>query len=230
MSSTYQLVILCIFIYVSTFLGLKIWHSKIRVPRRLEFIKRYHFGTSLKNKIAEEYPKLSSYDIDIVLDGLKQFFIVAYLAKGRRIGMPSVIVDAAWHHFILHTIDYHNFCKKAFGKLFNHTPNSSIENPKDIAIELRCTWQIACELENVNPKHPTRIPLLFGLDSRLKIENGNYYELLENELRFGEKKGSPTAETAYPVSLCSGCAGTTQASEIGCTGGSGCGGGGCSGG
>ncbi len=228
MSSTYQLVILCIFIYVGAFFGFKIWHSKIRVPRRLEFIKRYQFGTSLKKKIAEQYPILSSSEMDLVLNALKQFFIVAHLAKGRRIGMPSLIVDAAWHHFILHTIDYHNFCGKAFGKLLNHTPNSSIENPEDIAIELKRTWLIACEIENVNPKYPIRIPLLFGIDSKLKIENGNYYELIENELRFGEKKVSPTADTTYPVSLCSGCAGTTHVGGDGCSGG--CGGGGCSGG
>ncbi len=133
--------------------------------------------------------------------------------------MPSLIVDAAWHHFILHTIEYHNFCKKAFGRRFNHTPNSSIENPKDIAIELKRTWRIACNIENIKPKYPTRIPLLFALDSKLKIEKGNYYELIENELRFGAQQKTSSSEAAYPVFLCGACGGATSLGGGGCGGG-----------
>ena len=231
MNTNYKLVLIGILLYVVTYCGYLIWHSKIRVPRRLEFIKRYHFNSSIRDKIAEDYPALSSYDVNLVLNGLKQFFIIAHFAGNRRIGMPSLIVDAAWHHFILHTLDYHDFCKNSFGRIFNHTPNSSIENPTNIAIELKRTWHIACNIENIKPKYPTRIPLLFALDSKLKIEKGNYYELIENELRFGAKQKTSSSEAAYPVFLCGACGGATNLGfGDGGDGGGGCGGGGCSGG
>ena len=234
MNEQYQLILLALLIYVVTYFGHRIWHKKIRIPRRREFIKRYHFSASIHKKLAEDHPNLSSHDINMILDGLKQFFIIAHVAENRRIGMPSLIVDTAWHHFILHTVEYNHFCKQAFGQLFNHTPNSSIKRPEDVASELKLTWQIACNIENVNPKHPTRIPLLFSLDSKLDIPNGNYYELIEDELRFGHKNKDSHAQTTYPVTMCVSCAGGSSnnfGSGGGCSGGGGCAGGGsCAGG
>ena len=220
------------------FTGWKVWQSTIGKTRRRGFIARYRFSESLRAKVATDLPGNSSSDIDLVLEGLRQFFTIAHLAGRARIGMPSKVVDIAWHHFILHTIDYQAFCKGAFGRFYNHMPSSPVEQAEDLQMELRRTWSIACRLENVDPGHPTRIPLLYRLDAMLKIEDGHYYELVEGRVRYGkvreedrEEKGS----LATPVVLCGGAL-------VGCGGGSsgggwswgdgggGDGGGGCSGG
>ena len=38
----------------------------------------------------------------------------------------------------------------------------------------RCWWH-ACRDENINPRAPTRLPLLFALDAKLDIPNGFRY-------------------------------------------------------
>ena len=219
------------------FLGWQIWQRTIGKARRLEFITRYRFNESLRVKIAADLPNNSSSDIDLVLDGLRQFFTIAHHAGKARIGMPSKVVDIAWHHFILHTIDYHAFCKGAFGHFYNHMPSSPIEQAEDVQMELRRTWSIACKLENVDPKQPTRVPLLYRLDAQLKIEDGHYYELVEGRVRYGREERADREEkgtVATSVLLCGGmlvgCSGFSNGGG-GCSGDSGCsGGGGCSGG
>ena len=109
------------------FTGWKVWQSTIGKTRRRDFIARYRFNASLRAKIAADLPDNSSSDIDLVLEGLRQFFTIAHLAGKARIGMPSKVVDIAWHHFILHTVDYHAFCKGAFGRFYNHMPSSRVE-------------------------------------------------------------------------------------------------------
>ena len=41
-------------------------------------------------------------------------------------------------------------------------------------------------LENVDPKHPTRIPLLYQLDTLLNIEDRHHYELVDEKVRYGK--------------------------------------------
>jgi len=40
---------------------------------------------------------------------------------------------------------------------------------------LRRVWWFACKEENINPRAPTRLPLLFALDAKLRIANGFVY-------------------------------------------------------
>ncbi len=239
MESSIVLFALVAFVLVSlSITSWKIWQNTIGKTRRRDFIVRYRFNASLRAKIAADLPDNSSSDIDLVLEGLRQFFTIAHHAGKARIGMPSKVVDIAWHHFILHTIDYHAFCKGAFGHFYNHMPSSPVEQAEDVQMELRRTWSIACKLENVDPGHPTRIPLLYRLDAMLKIEDGHYYELVEGRVRYGKVREEDREEKgamATPVLLCGGmlvgCGGGCGGGGDGggCSGG-GCGGGGCSGG
>ena len=100
--------------------------------------------------------------------------------------MPSKEVDVAWHHFILHSIDYSALCKQAFGEFYNHMPSSPIQTAEDIQVELKRTWSIACMLENIDPKHPTRIPPLYRLDGLLNVEDGHCYKLGHGKVRYGK--------------------------------------------
>lgn len=42
----------------------------------------------------------------------------------RNIVWRHFAIDEAWHHFILFTQDYDEFCKKHFGKFIHHVPNT----------------------------------------------------------------------------------------------------------
>jgi hypothetical protein len=41
---------------------------------------------------------------------------------------------------------------------------------------LRRAWYWACRDEAIQPKSPSRLPLLFALDAKLQIENGYHYQ------------------------------------------------------
>jgi hypothetical protein len=39
--------------------------------------------------------------------------------------VPSQLVDAGWHAFILHTADYAEFCQRVAGRFIHHRPDNS---------------------------------------------------------------------------------------------------------
>ena len=87
--------------------------SRIEVSLRRQFIREARLPPFLIGKLREAHPQLSRRDAELVLRGLRQFFM-AHLRSGRKfVGMPSKVVDTAWHEFILHTQGYQNWCKAA---------------------------------------------------------------------------------------------------------------------
>jgi hypothetical protein len=154
--------------------------------RRAEFIRTYKLPPGLLRKLAEHHPGLTRKDCALVSRGLRQFFI-AYLMSGKKfVSMPSVVADALWHEFILYTREYQSFCRRAFGGFLHHTPAVVLSPDKKSNNEgLRRVWWHTCKYENIDPVHPTRLPLLFALDAKLKIPNGFVYHPRCEELRKG---------------------------------------------
>jgi hypothetical protein len=151
--------------------------------RRAEFIRTYRLPPGLLGKLAARHPGLTRKDCALVSRGLRQFFI-AYLMSGKRhVSMPSVVADDLWHEFILYTREYQRFCRRAFGRFLHHTPAAVLGQEKKTNEGLRRTWWYACKYENIDPVNPTRLPLLFALDSKLKIPNGFVYHPQPNDLR-----------------------------------------------
>jgi len=122
-----------------------------------------------------------------------QFFLV-YLKGGRRnVAMPSQAVDDLWHEFILYTKNYDAFCRRAFGQFLHHSPAivlNAADKPGNAG--LRRVWWHACLEENINPRRPTRLPLLFALDKKLAIPGGFIYALDCNAVRRTSDHGSAT--------------------------------------
>ena len=141
--------------------------------RRAEFIRRYPWPRGLLDKLAQHHPGFTRKETALVSEGLRQFFL-AYLNSGRReVAMPSQVADDLWHEFILYTRDYGRFCNKAFGRFLHHTPAVALrEGARRDNSALRRVWWQCCRDENIDPIRPTRLPLLFALDSKLKIANG----------------------------------------------------------
>lgn len=192
---------------------------RIRTKRleREDFVRSYVFSNDLFVSLQKKYSLLAERDIFLVARALRQYFIVHIRAGQKVIGMPSKVVDDLWHEFILDTRAYQDFCNRAFGAYFHHIPASATQKGIDIGTALRVTWRYACLEENINPNHPVRLPLLFAIDEKLQIADGNIYNLKTTQNPSGDSGG------------CGGmaCGGGSDCGNGGCCGD---GGGGCSGG
>ena len=155
------------------------WLWRRQVAYRHEaFIREAPLPRGLYEKLRQRRPELSLKDCQLVGNGLRQFFL-AYLKSGRRyVSMPSQVVDELWHEFILHTRHYEAFCRRAFGGFLHHTPAVVLQRrPGQANAGLRRCWWHACLEEHLNPRRPTRLPLLFALDAKLGIAGGFQYVL-----------------------------------------------------
>lgn len=207
-------------------IGVLVLRSWLRL-RRAEFIRTYKLPPGLLRKLAEHHPALSRKECALVSRGLRQFFI-AYLMSGKRfVSMPSRVADDLWHEFILYTREYKRFCRNAFGGFLHHTPAVVLSAEKKSNEGLRRVWWYACKYENIDPVSPTRLPLLFALDTKLSIPDGYRYHPQCEHLRKGGDGavycGGDFSNTAYD-------GGTDGFGDAGGGDGGGGDGGGCGGG
>jgi hypothetical protein len=143
--------------------------------RRRQFIRESKIPMLINRKLREKYPHLTASETDLVVRGLRQFFMT-YSRSGRKfVAMPSQVVDTAWHEFILHTKAYEAWCKTAFGRLLHHSPAEVLGKSSERNDGLRRTWYWACKEESIDPRNPSRLPLLFALDKKLNIPGGFTY-------------------------------------------------------
>jgi len=153
---------------------LLVWMWARRLARA-EYIRTFRFPPGLFARLAKRRPQLTAKDQQLVSRGLRQFFL-AYLKGGRRyIAMPSQLADDLWHEFILYTREYQAFCHKAFGGMLHHRPAAVLGADRHNNIGLRRCWWYCCREENINPRAPTRLPLLFALDAKYGIADGFHY-------------------------------------------------------
>ena len=157
------------------FLGFVFWRAW-RDKRRAAFIRAYVWPEGLLDRLGAKRPGFGDADKSLVADALRQFFL-AYSASGRKfVSMPSQAADDLWHEFILYTRAYEDFCDRAFGDFFHHTPAAVLSPQKRKSNEgLRRIWTACCRLEKINPAKPGRLPLLFDIDKRLALPDGFYY-------------------------------------------------------
>jgi len=179
---------------------------------QFKYIKNYKFPTKVGLEVKKAYPHLSDKDILKVLEGLKNYFTISKMsANDEIVGMPSQVVDVAWHEFILFTKEYENFCQKAFGKFHHHIPAEAMKSEENAQYAIRVAWKYACKKEYIYMNDPKKLPLLFAIDKSLKIDDGFFYTLNchQNPDEFCVKNIGSTGKN--------GCGG-------GCVGGAGCGG------
>lgn len=144
--------------------------------------------------------------------------------------MPSQVADDLWHEFILSTRHYQLFCDQAFGRFLHHSPAAVLSSKKDTNEGLRRCWVQVCKEELIDPRKPTRLPLLFALDSQLEIPNGFYYAVDCSGLQSKDKDGAP--DSAGVIIHCGGAftSSSYDGGTSGFDGGDGGDGGGCGGG
>ncbi len=149
--------------------------SQWAIYRREQFIRHGLLPQFLKLKLRERYVHLSQKDAELVERGLRQFFLACHRARGKFVAMPSQAVDVLWHEFILHTRAYSRWSGFALGRFLHHTPAEALAKSAERNDGLRRAWFWACKDESIDPRLPTRLPLLFALDTKLGIEGGFRY-------------------------------------------------------
>ena len=193
----------------------------------------------LKRKLREKYPQLTAKDCDLVERGLRQFFYANLRSRGQFVAMPSRVADAMWHEFILHTRAYRDWCELSLGWFLHHTPAEALGARSKGNDGLRRAWFWACRDESIDPRRPTRLPLLFALDAKLGIENGFHYQADCRDIRRKSEQGGDSASGTYCGTDFSGGSYSGDAGGLGGSessadswgdGGGGDGGGGCGGG
>lgn len=188
----------------------KQYRKKLKQKREAH-IRLFALPAGLLLKLIKKHPTLSLADAQLVDKAMRQFFLTYLHSNYRFVAMPSEVVDDLWHEFILYTRTYELFCKQAFGRFFHHSPAVVLDQYQQGNEGLRRTWWFACQEEQIDPKKPYKLPLLFAIDAKLQITNGRTYSLdCQQE---GHVAGANTC-----------CVGDFSSSG-GCGGGSGCSGG-----
>ena len=144
------------------------------------FIAAYSFPPELDRRLARRLPQLSAEQRRLVLEGLRQYFLLVVGSRRGRIarylGMPSKAVDEAWHEFIVMTRDYAAFCQRAFGQYLHHRPAAQMEEGTRDAL--------ANTLHQFKRGAPhgaawamvAGVPLLFALDRQLALADGHIHD------------------------------------------------------
>ena len=146
-----------------------------RHTRRRAYIENYSFSPLLRTKLRKELD--DDRQVTLALDGLRAWYLACLDAKGEQLGMPSRVVDVAWHEMILFTREYHAFCDRAFGRYLHHSPDAVAGEPMDVMLA-RTLY--------VLDKHPAGaviaaagVPLLFAVDSQAGLADGYVWSVAE---------------------------------------------------
>lgn len=106
-----------------------------RAARRGEaHIAAYEFPAHIEKRVRRRNPELDDAGWALVEQGLREWFVCCAWRGRTVLGMPSKLVDEAWHEFILDSLAYTGFCKAAFGEYLHHTPDEAMVMPMGDAL------------------------------------------------------------------------------------------------
>lgn len=185
------------------------WQSKRR--RELErerVIRNFVFPMGVMDQFRKDHPFVDVKGAHLVARALRQFFLIHGRSQSQLVSMPSKAADALWHAFILDTKAYSMFCRQAFGAYLHHIPEQVNTTSEELQSASWTTWRLACLEENINPSRPSRVPLLYAIDSKVGFP--------------GAVVCDPKA--FRPPSSSGGCSGGGGSSSCDGDGGGGCGG------
>ncbi len=136
------------------------------------------FPKRLVRTLSKTYPHLNEQQLGGVMCALRDYFHLCVESDRKKsVAMPSQAVDVVWHEFILFTRAYSDFCQKSFGHFLHHTPAEAMQGPTSAQRGIKNAWRLACEQAHINPKSPSRLPLLFAIDEEYAIPDGFRYAL-----------------------------------------------------
>ncbi|MGL4232506.1 MAG: glycine-rich domain-containing protein [Casimicrobium sp.] len=149
------------------------WHHEQMWASRSGFITDYEFPEELRQKVGERRGHLRDEQIAEVFAALRNWFLLLQSNPETKLGMPSKVVDEAWHEFILMTRAYQEFCENAFGTFLHHEPNALCRAHAPNAA-LACTLELLTARALVEARFADSN--LFEIDKKLGIQDGFHYE------------------------------------------------------
>ena len=186
-----------------------------RAARKGEaYIADSEFPPHVRRRVLRRFSELEEADWEAIERGLREWFVCSAWRGRSVLGMPSRVVDEAWHEFILDSLAYVRFCNGAFGSYLHHTPRGG-----DVDPDGRRARQHGPVPGTARPREPNRESVLWDLDERLGIPE----PLSLDGLQLTAAR-SRAASAAGPVA--GGCAAVGGCGAGGGDGGGGCGGGG----
>lgn len=207
------------------FVTLSLFHAWVGSWQRMA-IRESALPVLTQRKLRQQFPHLEAKDADLVERGFRQFFMACSRSDRQFVAMPSKLVDAYWHAFILDTQRYAEWCGRTLGRFLHHVPTERLGSDAKANDGLRRAWFFACKEEAINPRAPSRLPLLFALDTKFAIPGGVVYSPRPRPAGGGDGGGGEISYgTDFSASGFSGDAGAMGGSDGGGDGG-GCGGGG----
>jgi uncharacterized membrane protein YgcG len=204
-----------------------------RAARKAEaYIASYRFPAHISRRVIRRTPQLDEASWPLVEQGLHEWFVCCAWRGRTILGMPSRLVDEAWHEFILDSLSYIRFCETAFGEYLHHTPDEAMSTPMpDALADTVRAWDrsaMGASDESV----------LWDLDDRIGVEQPLRVGGLQLTAARSRAPFPATGWACAAGGMASGGEGGGHhgahgggCSASGCSGGSsGCGGGGCGGG
>ncbi len=126
------------------------------------------------HNFVRRHPELRPVDVDLVKQGLLEWYRVMLRAGTRAAVIPSSIVSDMWAEHAALSNEYAAFCKRCFGRSrrFVAPQVHVVGTVGDIAYRelLRDTWKFANKTHEGNG-----LPLIFGIDELLGVPDGRRY-------------------------------------------------------
>lgn len=120
------------------------------------------------------HPALRPVDVDLVKQGLLEWYRVLQVAGSRGAVIPSSIVSDMWAEHAVRSDEYAEFCKRCFGRArrFMPPPTHEVGTAQDVAYRelLRDTWKFANTTHEGNG-----LPLILGIDELMGVPGGRRY-------------------------------------------------------
>jgi hypothetical protein len=158
-----------------------------RRRRDEDYIWTFQFPEQVEQRCRHHHPDLTDREWKLVDQGLREWFLCCAWRDGEVLGMPSRLVDEAWHEFILDSLAYTDFCGRAFGEYLHHTPEMSMTTPMSGALDATSrAW------DRSGAGGPTGA-VLWGLDALLGSDAHHHGSAGEFEAA-GEMGGGEAAE------------------------------------
>jgi hypothetical protein len=148
-----------------------LWRQQVRAA----FIRETLLPPGLLDTLVEPFPHLGLKERQLVARGLRKFFLAQLKAGRQPVAMPSRVVGALWSAFARRRAAYDAYCRQALGRTLPPSAPVALSAEREANAALRRCWWHCCREENLDPATPTRVPLLFALDAKLRIANGHFY-------------------------------------------------------
>ena len=192
--------------------------ARMRARRAERVIRGTEFPSHIWRKVAKRYPMTEDSVARVQVErGLREWFVCCAWRGRRSLGMPSRLVDEAWHAFILDSVAYMTFCRAAYGVYLHHFPEGAGAGGGNELADTVWAWDRSTSVYE---------SILWDLDVRYDIEDPwgiSDYELAT--IRAAKSPGPGGGGGCGGGGCVGGGGGGSDGGSAGC-GGGGCGGGG----